>query len=132
MRGFDPKLVVLPALAAWIVSSGGCGPAPHRAWGETVDTNAAVPLSRVLTEDTGDGAMVTVSGRIGEVCRSAGCWFVLQDTADGKAHELLVDLKPAASFTVPADVSGSDAVVRGRLVGSAPDRALHAVGLVLE
>ncbi len=92
----------------------------------------AVSLSEFLSADVFDDAvLVTASGRIGEVCRSAGCWFVLQDTTDGKVHEVLVDLKPLASFTVPAEVQGHEALVRGRFVGSQPDLKFHAVGLRL-
>jgi hypothetical protein len=92
----------------------------------------AVPLSELLSADVFDDAVVvTASGRIGEVCRAAGCWFVLQDTTDGKVHEVLIDLKPLATFTVPADVQGHEALVRGRFVGSKPDVKFHAVGLRL-
>jgi hypothetical protein len=57
---------------------------------------------------------------------------VLQDTGDEKNYEILVDLKPRASFTVPRTVEGRSAVVRGRLVGEKPDLRFHAVGLLVE
>jgi hypothetical protein len=121
------------SLAVWTAVASGCDGAQPRAWGEKVDPAAAVPLSQLLSGDGVDpGAAVTASGRIGEVCRTAGCWFVLHDTRDGKLYEVLVDLKPGARFTVPPSVQGRAAVVRGRLVGSAPDLRLHAVGLRLE
>ena len=75
---------------------------------------------------------MTASGRIGEVCRSAGCWFVLQDAGESGSVEVLVDLKPRASFTVPRSVEGRPAVVRGTLVGVEPDLQLHAVGIAVE
>ena len=75
---------------------------------------------------------VTASGRIGEVCQAFGCWFVLQEVVDGKLHEVIVDLKPRADFTVPFSVTGRDAMVRGWLVGEKPDLKLEAVGLELE
>jgi hypothetical protein len=75
---------------------------------------------------------VTVSGRIGEVCRTAGCWFVLRDTSNGGVSEVLVDLKPRATFTVSQDVQGRKAVVSGYLVGQKPDLRFDAVGLLVE
>ena len=121
------------ALAVVTAVAWGCNRPEDRTWGTAVDPAAAVPLAQFLADDDLDGsATVTVSGRIGEVCRAAGCWFVLQDTTDGKVHEVLVDLKPLANFTVPADVQGYQAIVRGRLVGTNPDWKFHAVGLRLE
>ena len=75
---------------------------------------------------------MTVSGRIGEVCRSAGCWFVLRGSSSGSLSEVMVDLKPRATFTVPHDVQGREAVVRGHLVGQKPDLRFDAVGLLVE
>jgi hypothetical protein len=119
-------------LAAWIAILPGCGD-PRQAWGEDVDAAAAIPLSKLLSADVvASTEPVTVSGRIGEVCRSAGCWFVLQDTVDGRLHEVLVDLKPRAGFTVPTSIAGRSAVVRGWFVGEKPDLKLEAVGLELE
>jgi hypothetical protein len=121
------------ALAVASAVASGCNRAGGRTWGEAVNLAEAVPLSELLSADAFDDATaVTVSGRIGEVCRAAGCWFVLQDTTGGKVHEVLIDLKPLASFTVPADVQGHAAFVRGRFVGSKPDLQFHAVGLRLE
>ncbi len=119
------------AIAAAVAS--GCSRAEGRAWGEAVNPADAVPLSELLSADVFDDAVVvTASGRIGEVCRATGCWLVLQDTTGGKVHEILIDLKPLATFTVPADVQGHEALVRGRFVGSKPDVKFHAVGLRLE
>jgi len=126
-------VAVAVALTFWTALAGGCGTGEPRAWGEPVDSTAAVPLAQLLSgENVETEEIVTTSGRIGEVCRTAGCWFVLQDEAGGRLHEVLIDLKPAATFTVTPDVQGRNAVVRGRLVGAKPDLKFHAVGLVLE
>lgn len=98
-----------------------------------MDQAAAVPLSEILGAGvSASGELVTVSGRIGEVCRSAGCWFTLMDATGERSDEIFVDLKAGASFTVSRHVQGRDAVVLGRLVGSAPDLQIQAVGLVVE
>lgn len=121
------------ALAVATAAAAGCNRAEGRTWGEAVDPAEAVPLSELLSADVFDDALaVTAAGRIGEVCRAAGCWFVLQDTSGAKVHEILIDLKPLADFVVPADVQGYQALVRGRFVGSKPDLKFHAVGLRLE
>jgi hypothetical protein len=98
-------------------------------WGEVVDPAAALSLAQLPDAAAPAGDDVTVSGEIGEVCRSSGCWFVLRDVADGSLQELLVDLKPRADFTLPRSVLHHHAVVRGRLVGAGADRKLEAVGL---
>jgi hypothetical protein len=123
----------LSLILAALVGAPGCGDAEPRAWGAPVSPEAAVTLSALL-DDAADpvAGPVTVSGRIGEVCRSSGCWFVLQELERGKLHEIVVDLKPAATFTVPASVQGRDVVVRGELVGTRPDLQLNAVGMRLE
>ena len=119
-------------LAGWIALVPGCGSEPD-AWGEPVDPAVAVRLSKLLSDTGIDPEQpVTASGRISEVCRTSGCWFVLQDVVDGKLHEVLVDLLPRAEFTVPSSVAGRNAMVQGWIVGEEPDRKLEAVGLGLE
>ena len=120
------------ALAAGALVIAGCGRESGRAFGEPVDPASAVPLSKLLAGERLDRAgPVAVSGRIGEVCRSAGCWFVLQDGEGADFVEILVDLKPAASFTVPANVGGRETIVKGRLVGEKPDLQINAIGVLL-
>jgi hypothetical protein len=117
----------------WMAVAIGCGGNEPRSWGEAVDPAQAVRLSNILSGDRVDaGETVTVSGRIGEVCRASGCWFVLRDTIDGRFSEILVDLKPRATFTLPQDVQGHEVVVRGYLVGQKPDLRFDAVGLLVE
>ncbi|MEM7306313.1 MAG: hypothetical protein AAF682_06570 [Planctomycetota bacterium] len=72
---------------------------------------------------------VTVHGHVHEVCRSAGCWFVLRESSETRLHELYVDVAPSASFRVDPSALGRHAVVRGELVGSPPDLSLEAVGI---
>lgn len=102
-------------------------------YGEPVDSERVVALHDLLSEPRPiAGSMVVVSGSIGQVCRSAGCWFVLQEDLEGEHYELYVDLKPAASFTLDQAASGRRAILRGRLAGSFPDIELHANGLAFE
>jgi hypothetical protein len=101
--------------------------------GEPIDESRAIPLSRLLAADTvADPESVVVSGQVGEVCLSAGCWFVLTEVAEGRSYELLTDLKAGATFTVPSSVRGRSAIVAGRLVGEKPDLKLAAVGVVFD
>ena len=101
--------------------------------GEPVDVSKGVPISRLPGAGaTGRPESLVVSGRISEVCSSSGCWFVLSEVVDGKVHELLVDLKPRSTFTVPARLRGREAVVKGHLVGAEPDWKLLASGMVVQ
>jgi hypothetical protein len=123
----------LVALSLW---ASGCGrhSTGERAFGEPLEVAQALRLADVLDglQPSDDGVQVVVRGTIGEVCRSSGCWFVLHDVVDGKAHELFVDLQQGADFTIPQGLGGRPAVVRGRIVGRPPDLELHADGLVVE
>ena len=122
--------VVAAALAA--VASG-CGDGGSGAYGEPVDEAAAIPLKDLMADlPANREELVTVSGTIGTVCRSAGCWFTLRDLTAEEPVEIYVDLKGGAAFTVPAAIEGKRAVLAGRLAGEPPDLAIHAVGLVVE
>ena len=115
--------------AALVLVLGACRAA--LSYGEAVDPAAAVPLAEVLSGRTATPGTVVVSGRIGEICAASGCWFALQDRAGPRDYSILVDLKPAATFTVPASLRGRSAIVKGRLAGGDADRRLDAVGLLL-
>lgn len=114
-------LLALGALA-------GCGGDPVEL-GRPLDQAAAIPLSSLLAREELPRDEVLVRGVIGEVCRSSGCWFVLQEVTGGKAVQLLTDLAPSASFSLPPGQQGRPVVVAGRLVGERPDVRLHAVAL---
>ncbi len=121
-------LVVLLSLEA-------CSKAAPTEYGKIEDSAPALPITMAVSSEEAPGHTVLVEGRIAEVCRSAGCWLVLEDmrkASDGVAPDrLYVDLKPAATFTIPADLAGRRATVTGTLHGDPPDRKLHAVGLRL-
>ncbi len=121
--------VVLPL----IILATACDDRRPQALGEAVDSSRAVALAELLAGPGPEtGRQVVVSGTIGHVCRSAGCWFVLVQDVEETHYELYVDLKPAASFTLSTAAGGRRATVQGQLVGSAPDLELHANGLVYE
>ena len=110
-----------------------CGEEMPSELGEPFDPAHATPLSKLLTDDdVAHSGSVIVSGRIGSVCQSSGCWFTLQEAVDGKVYEIFTDLQASASFTVAPGVQGRKAVVAGSLVGKGPDLQLRAIGLVLE
>jgi len=95
---------------------------PEGAKGSPAELRAqARPLSLVLAEPDGGDRVVTVSGTIGKVCRSMGCWFYVADAE----QMVLVDLKPVG-FTVPIDASGRPCVVEGRLYKDGSDRRIDA------
>ena len=65
--------------------------------------------------------VVTVSGHIGKVCRSMGCWFYVTDAE----QMVLVDLKPGG-FTIPIDSTGRPCAIEGRLYTEGSDRRIDA------
>ena len=120
-------LTLLRSVALASLVTVGCGPEapmlfPDGASGSPSDLRgSASPLARVVSEG-GDGEQsVTVSGTIGKVCRSMGCWFYV---TDGE-QMVLVDLK-AGGFTIPIDSSGRPCVVEGRLHTEGSDRRIDA------
>lgn len=103
------------------------------ALGRAVDPAEAIGLTdAILASDGRLEGRVVVRGRVGEVCRSAGCWFVLYETEGGELHELFVDLKKSGTITVRSDASGRSATVAGRLVNTGTNLVLEADGLLLE
>ena len=129
-RRILPTTAILAALAGFVsaCSEGGSG-----TYGESVDEAAAIPLKDLMKNlPAHRGDSLTVSGTIGTVCRSAGCWFTLRDLTGKEPVEIFVDLQAGATFTVPPRTEGKSAVLIGKLVGEEPDLAIHAVGLVVK
>ena len=125
------RTTAVAAVLAGIAS--GCSEGGSVAYGEPVDEAAAVPLKDLMADlPANREELVTVSGTIGTVCRSAGCWFTLRDLTGEEPVEIFVDLKGGAAFTVPAGIEGKSAILAGRLAGEQPDLAIHAVGLVVK
>jgi len=115
-------------LLAGSVLAAGCGRDGTIEFGGPVEAGAALTVAEVLDPSHAEGEEVVVTGSISEVCRSAGCWFVVRQVAGGRNHEVLVDLE-ARTWRVPRSVQGRTALVAGRLVGETPDRRLVATAL---
>ena len=133
------RYVAVAVIAAVAVAMAGSaifflGPGKYPlALGRTVDPTEAIRLTDLLAEGGGlFKGRVVVRGRVGEVCRSAGCWFVLYETHGSALHELFVDLKKSGTITVQNDASGRTATVAGRLVNTGTNLVLEADGLLLE
>ena len=86
-------------------------------YGEAFDAIGALPVDAVLAERTlYAGERVSVEGTIHAVCQMKGCWLTLRSL---NGEDLRVDVarteEGAYAFTVPKDLSGRRAVVRGVL-----------------
>jgi len=130
LTGFAVVLLVLAVgLVAWRF---GISDYPLEL-GRPLDPSSAVGLAEVLSSPESFTETRTVlRGRVGQVCRSVGCWFVLQEVRNGRLHEVLVDLKKSGTFTVPKDATGRTAFVSGKLVGVDSDTRFEADGVKLE
>ena len=128
------RILRITAIATFFAgSASACSGAGSEAYGEPVDEAAAIPLKDLMKNlPAHRGDSLTVSGTIGTVCRSAGCWFTLRDLTGKEPVEIFVDLQAGATFTVPPRTEGKSAVLVGKLVGEEPDLAIHAVGLVVK
>ncbi|MBD89723.1 MAG: hypothetical protein CL940_05270 [Deltaproteobacteria bacterium] len=80
----------------------------------------AKPLTTLQATDAGTD--VVVSGTIGRVCKTMGCWFYL---TEGEAM-VYVDLEQGSRFTVPVDSTGKRAVIEGAYKAEGGDARLVA------
>jgi hypothetical protein len=118
----------------WLLAfmAGSCGRSVPLEYGQPVRVSSAIPLAQLLDGDLpASSELVVVSGRVKEVCRSSGCWLILEQSRNGKVYELYVDLKPRADFTVMPALIGRDAFISGIVSGRKPDLQLEAVGLTV-
>ena len=101
--------------------------------GRTFDPVAALGVAQALDrQKTVPDERLVVQGRVSEVCRSAGCWFVLREIQDGRLYELFVDLKKNEQLSVRGDASGRLAFVTGKFVSSDFDIVFEADGVRVE
>lgn len=101
--------------------------------GGPIDQTSAVGLADVLrSPEPITGERIVLRGRVGQVCRSVGCWFVLQEVTGDRLYEVLVDLKRDGTFTIPKDATGRTALVSGKLVGAGSDTKFEADGVRLQ
>lgn len=122
-------IIVLVAIACWLFRGGGY---PLES-GRPFDASQAISLGECLTSQANISAdRLVIRGRVGNVCRASGCWFVLQQVSDGRLHELFVDLKRQAALVVPPDAAGRSAVVTGKLVETGSSLVFEADGFRIE
>lgn len=87
-----------------------------KAYGTAFKQDAAITPAKMTTlmadkdklEDT------QITGYVSKVCKKEGCWMVLR-TAKESNDDVMVRMKDH-SFTVPKDIEGKTAVVKGTVV----------------
>ncbi len=94
-------------------------------YGEIFDVVGALPVEAVFAErELYIDERVSIEGTVHAVCQQAGCWLMLRSVG---GEDLRVDVQRTAggtyAFTVPPDISGRRAVVRGLLVVSSLSEA---------
>ena len=124
--------VMKPWLSTALLFLGACSPQAARELGQPVEAAEALSLDQLLDAAPAGPRTATVRGRVGEVCRSAGCWLVLRETDGQRVSELWVDLEARADFRLGPEALGRTVVVRGELQGALPDLRLVALGLRFE
>ncbi len=115
-----------------LVLAAGCQGDQDKELGKPVDISRAIALAVLPPADSSPRDTIVVRGRVGHVCQTAGCWFILEDEGEDARNKLYVDLKPRADFTVPGSMSGRTIIVEGWLnarQGAEPQ--LFATGLVI-
>jgi hypothetical protein len=108
-----PLLVVMAACqpgAPDAVSDGA------KTYGEVDGIANAVAASEVAeAPDDHLDQTVTVKGRVTQVCQKMGCWLVLDTGAAPIRVHVARSESDEYAFTVPTDISGAQATVRGTL-----------------
>ena len=105
----------------------GCGGGRPVQLGREVPEAGRVRVAEVLDRPEAFlGKTVVVEGRVGQVCQSMGCWFVLKDGE----RQVVVDLEGGKLFTVPRDVSGDSVRAMGVVKRVGPD--LRVIGKGVE
>ena len=99
----------------------------YEVYGEAFGTPSAVPVDVVLAErDLYSGKEVAVSGTVHAVCQNMGCWLMLRSL---EGEGMRVDVPRTESgeyvYTVPTDLSGRRALVKGVLADSEVDSKMH-------
>jgi uncharacterized protein YdeI (BOF family) len=119
MIGYARLLLVLPLLVVMAACQSGASDAVSadaQTYGETDGIANAVAASEVAqASDEYLDQTVTVEGRVAQVCQRKGCWLVLDTGAEPiRVHVARTETDEYA-FTVPTDLSGAQATVRGTL-----------------
>jgi len=112
-------VLVLPLLVVMAACQSGAPDAVSddaQTYGETDGIATAVAASAVAKAPSDHlDQIVTVEGRITQVCQKMGCWLVLDTGAEPiRVHVARTDDGKYA-FTVPTDISGAHATVTGTL-----------------
>lgn len=127
--GYTRLLLVLPVLVVMAACQSGAPdavPGDAQTYGEVDGITDAVAAADVATApDDHLDQTVTVEGRITQVCQRKGCWLVL-DTGTAPIRVLVArTASDDYAFTVPTDISGAQATVRGTLQRVTLDAATH-------
>ena len=129
MIGFARLLLILPLLVVMAACQSGTSDTVSddaQTYGETDEITNAVAASAVAeAPDDHLDQTVTVEGRVTQVCQKMGCWLVLDTgAAPIRVHVARTESDDYA-FTVPTDISGAQATVRGTLQRVTLDAATH-------
>jgi hypothetical protein len=129
MIRFARLLLALPLLVVMTACQSGAPDAVSddvQTYGET--DGIANAMSAVDVAEASDAYLdqtVTVEGRVTQVCQRKGCWLVLDTGAEPIRVHVARTASDEYAFTVPTDVSGAQATVRGTLQRVTLDAATH-------
>jgi hypothetical protein len=119
--------IKLTLVCAMIVAIIGC--ADRTSFGGEVD-GKLVNLSEAFQRSS-VGRTVILEGRIHEVCRDEGCWFIVSDSS----HELTVRYVDETGLGIPVISRGSRVRVKGKIrdtiIGRNRIPELRATGVLL-
>lgn len=121
--------LLLPLLVVMAACQSGAPDAASedaQTYGETGGiANAAMASAVANAPDDHLDQTVTVEGRVTQVCQRKGCWLALDTgAAPIRVHVARTETGDYA-FTVPTDISGAQATVRGTLRRVTLDAATH-------
>lgn len=112
------KNTILPVLLFGLVLIIACKSTPTvegDSFGAGVaNPDAAVSYAEVVSQlDTKDSIMVTLKGKVMDVCQAKGCWMNIVDPASGTEETMFVQFKDYGFF-MPKDIAGREVVMQGK------------------
>lgn len=76
--------------------------------------DAAVSFADVYAQlDSVDSLNVIMTGKVGEVCQTKGCWMTITDPAAATEGEIFVQFHDYGFF-MPKDLGGSEVIIEGK------------------
>lgn len=88
----------------------------YKQFGGPVKDSNALTVSQAVQEATTEGKVVTVRGKIAEVCANMGCWMTVTDGKEVVRVRFTESDACADGYYVPRNAAGHDVILVGKIM----------------